>query len=134
MKKGFKVTTTIIAVPILVISVYIFYLWATYISDVVISGEKYDFVIGQTKQQSYKNIATTIQKHPNLKIYIPYGPRVGDRMTIPYTEQNYDQAIKHNHWELLLEGDGKFFNIIRLSFESNALVQIYRHRQYFELP
>jgi len=34
----------------------------------------------------------------------------------------------------LLDGDGEFFNVIRLKLEDKTLTQIYRHRKYFELP
>ena len=116
------------------IAAYIFFLWATYIDDVVTSGNKYGFTIGSSKQQTYKNIVAIKESYPNLIIYIPYGPHAGDNMTLHPIKANFETARKHNHWELLLDGDGEFFNAIRLNHENNALTQIYRHRKYFELP
>ena len=134
MRKAFKIATTIIVSPILVVVAYICFLWLTYISDPISSGEKYGFTIGATKEETYKDIASVYKQYPNIKIYIPFGPRVGDNMTISPTKNNFKQAKMHNHWELLLDGDDSYFNIIRLNHENNVLTKIYRHRQYFELP
>ena len=74
------------------------------------------------------------EDYPELKIYISYGPRAGDNMTLLLTKANFEIALRANFWELLLDGDGEFFNVIRLNIENNTLTEIYRHRKYFELP
>ena len=86
------------------------------------------------KKQTYSNIAKLLEKHPNLVIYISYGPRAGDNMTFTPSSDNYEKAQEHNHWLLLLDGDGEFFNVIKLKHENNSLHEIYRHRKYFEAP
>ena len=72
--------------------------------------------------------------HKKLKLYISYGPRAGDNSTLPLTNDNFERALKSDYWELLLDGEGEFFNVIRLKLEDKTLTQIYRHRKYFELP
>ena len=47
---------------------------------------------------------------------------------------NYEKALGSDHWELLIDGEGQFFHVIRLKFEDKTLTEIYRHRKYFELP
>lgn len=120
--------------PIFIIAAYIFFLWVTYIDDTVTSGSKYGFTIGSSKQQIYKDISAVKEDYPELKIYISYGPRAGDNTTLSPTNDNFERALGSDHWELLLDGDGEFFNVVRLSLEDNTLTQIYRHRKYFELP
>ncbi len=133
MKKRYKVLITFSAVPFLALSLYIIFLWLSYIDNTVLSGESYGFTIGQTKSQTYRNVLKSIERNPKLKIHINYGPRAGDNMTFSPTN-NYIKAQNHNNWSLLLDGDNEFFNVIRLKFENNKLSEIYRHRKYFEMP
>ena len=106
----------------------------TYIDDTVVSGRDYGFTIGSTKQEAYKDIIDVKKQFPKLMIYIDYGPRAGDNFTLEPTNDNFIQIIKHEDWNLLLDGDGEFFNIIRLKFSKDKLNEIYRHRKYFEGP
>jgi hypothetical protein len=134
LSKLLKIIAAIVFLPIVAIAIYILFLWATYIDDTVTSGSKYGFTIGSSKQQVYEDIFATKENYPELKIYIPYGPRAGDNATLPPTNENFERALISDHWELLLEGDGEFFNVIRLRVDNNSLTQIYRHRKYYELP
>ncbi len=134
MSQPLKVIAAIVLLPILVIAAYVFFLWATYIDDTVTSGSKYGFTIGSSKQQMYKDLSEVKNDHKELKLYISYGPRAGDNATLPLTNDNFERALESDHWELLLDGEGEFFNVIRLKLEDKTLIQIYRHRKYFELP
>lgn len=113
---------------------YFLFLWVTYIDETVAQGTKYGFTVGASVEKTYEDILLVKKKHPELMIYISYGNRAGDNMTVPPTKDNFDIALKSSHWELLLDGEGEFFNIIRLSAEGNTVTEIYRHRKYFELP
>ena len=134
MSKILKIAITLALAPILAIAMYILFLWATYIDDTVVEGTKYGFTVGASIEQTYEDILSVKKKYPELMIYISYGNRAGDNMTVTPTMENFDTALKSSHWELLLDGEGEFFNVIRLNSEGNTLTEIYRHRKYFELP
>jgi hypothetical protein len=134
MSNILKSLLIIISLPILAIAFYVLFLWATYIDNTVTEGSRYGFTIGSTVEQTYQDIQSLKEKYPELMLYISYGPRAGDNMTVPPTKENFNTAISSEFWDLLLEGDGEFFNVIRLKSENGALTEIYRHRKYFELP
>lgn len=123
-----------ILMPILAIAFYALFLWASYIDNTVIEGSKYGFTIGSNMEQIYQDIQALKERHPELMFYISYGPRAGDNMTVSPTKENFNTAVSSEFWELLLDGDGEFFNIIQLKYENGVLTEIYRHRKYFELP
>lgn len=134
MKRKFKVTLFILSAPFMVTALYVGFLWVTYIDHTVTSGQKYGFTIGTNKDQTYKAVAKATDKHPKLFMYITYGPLAGDHMAFLPTPENYNKAQNHNYWSLLLDGNGEFFNVIKLKFENEKLSEIYRHRKYFEAP
>jgi hypothetical protein len=134
LSKLLKVVSAVLLLPILVTAAYIFFLWVTYIDDTVTSGSKYGFTIGSSTQQIFEDITAAKEDHPELMIYISYGPRAGDNTTLPPTNDNFEMALSSDYWELLLDGEGEYLNVIRLKLENNILTQIYRHRKYFELP
>jgi len=134
LAKLLKVIAAIVLLPILAVAGYILFLWATYIDDTIISGSKYGFTIGSSRQQIYADISAVKEDYPDLKIYISYGPRAGDNATLQPTKDNYERALISDYWELLLDGDGEFFNVIKLKVDGDTLTQIYRHRKHFELP
>ena len=134
MKRKFKALILVLSAPFIAALLYIGFIWATYIDDTITTGQKYGFIIGSTKLETYKNVAQLIEKHPKLQIYISYGPRAGDNLIFTPTRDNYEIVQKHNQWSLLLDGDGEFFNVIKLKHENNNLYEIYRHRKYFEAP
>ncbi|MEH6467096.1 MAG: hypothetical protein V7722_05655 [Porticoccus sp.] len=134
MNKILKSLLIIILLPILATGSYVFFLWATYIDNTVTEGSKYGFTIGTSMEQTYQDILSVKEKYSKLMLYISYGPRAGDNMTVPPTKENFETALSSEFWELLLDGDGEFFNVIRLKSDNNVLTEIYRHRKYFELP
>jgi len=129
-----KIVIVVLLAPVVMAAVLWGYLWITYIDDTVTSGNKYGLFIGATKQKSFSDISNIQKEYPNLKIYIYSGKYVGDRSTLSPTQENYKKLEKCDRWELLLDGEGEFFNVIRMEFKHGDLVEIYRHRQYFEFP
>ena len=134
MKVVTKVAITIISLPLLLIALYIGYLWATYIDETINSGSKYGFTLGHSKKDSFDKISDLLEKYPKTKIYISYGQRAGDRFTLAPTASAYIKIKEYETWSLLLDGDGEFFNTIRLRFRGDNLSEIHRHRKYFEAP
>lgn len=134
MRALFKAIGYAIGMIVLVTSVYIGYLWATYIDDSITSGSKYGFNIGASKLETFTGFSQLATEHPKLQIYISYGDRAGDFISLPAETTVFEQVSSYDNWDLQLDGQYEFHNIIRLRFESDSLYEIYRHRKYFELP
>lgn len=47
--------------------------------------------------------------------------------------EELERLAPHDFWIVQLDGPGEFSNTVRLKFRNGRLVEIYRHRQYFEL-
>ena len=134
MRRKHKALIVIFLSPFIVLSLYIGFLFVTYIDQSITTGQKYGFTIGANKNQTYKDVIQLLEDYPNLVIYISYGQRAGDKMTFAPSRDNYEKAQSYNHWTLLLDGKGEFFNVIKLIFVDDNLYEIYRHRKYFEAP
>ena len=134
MKTAIKVSTVLILTPVILLALYIAFLWATYIDETILTGSKYGFSIDSTKEQTYADIAKIKQQNPQVKVYISYGQLAGDYLILSPSKENYKEISKYDRWELLLDGEGEFFNTIGLYFQGSALTEIYRHRKYFEAP
>ena len=134
MKATFKTILYFLGLVALLIAGYVGYLALTYIDDTVFEGEAYGFEIGTKKLQTFSDIKPILIEHPQLSLYISYGQRAGDNMTLDPVDNSFSEAAKYDSWWLLLDGKSEFFNIIRLRFDNERLVEIHRHRQYFELP
>jgi hypothetical protein len=119
---------------VLLFAGYIAYLAATYIDESVSAGTAYGFEIGLSNKQSFQSVRKLLDKYPNLVIYYSYGNKAGDNETVHPVDNEYPKVEAQDRWTLLLDGDGKYHNVIKLSFEENKLIRIYRHRKYFELP
>jgi hypothetical protein len=113
---------------------YISFLWASYISETTSSGSAYGFTVGSSKFQSAAALTDFRQTHPKASVYVSYGSRVGDHFTVPASETQLNALRPHDQWDILLNGPGEFNDSVRLTFNEGRLVDIYRHRQYFELP
>ena len=129
-----KAVLYFIGIMALLVAGYIGYLTLTYIDETVVEGEAYGFKVGATKHQAFSDIKSMLNRQPKLVVYIDYGPRAGDNMTVEPVDSSFPTAAKFDSWWLLLDGKGEFFNIIRLRFNNQVLAEIHRHRQHFELP
>jgi hypothetical protein len=134
MKLWHKFLLAAVLIPALVVGGYAAYLAATYINETVVSGSGYGFSIGSSKQHVIEQASALREAHPNAVIYIDFGPRAGDRFTVAPTSDKIDRLRPHDQWSLQLDGPTEFFNTIRLTFQDGRLVEIHRHRKYFELP
>ena len=120
--------------PVVIVALYVGFLAASYISKDVHSGSAYGFQIGHTKAQVANSLDAFRRKHPEAAVYVSYGQRAGDNFTVPASEAQLPRLRPHDQWDVLLAGPGEFNNSVRLTFKMGRLVEIYRHRQYFELP
>lgn len=134
MKAWHKLLLTAVLAPVLVVGGYIAYLAATYIDETVVSGSADGFTVGSSKKLALEQASAHREIHPNAVIYIGFGPRAGDRFTVAPTTDAIDRLASHDQWSLQLDGPTEFFNTIRLTFHDGRLIEIHRHRKYFELP
>jgi len=128
-----KIAASVVLAPILIVVGYIAYLWASYIDNTVASGTAYGFTIGSSKQDALASTGN-LSDYPHATVYVDYGPRAGDNFTVAPLPSNLGKLQQHDRWNVLLRGNDKFFDSVRLTFRNGKLVEIYRHRQNFELP
>ena len=122
-----------VLVPILAVAGYAGYLWATYLDETVVSGTAYGFTIGASKQEALA-AARRLDDHTRAVVYVSYGPRAGEHFSIAPSQARIEQLQGQDQWEVLLDGTGKFFNSIRLTFREGRLIEIHRHRKHFDGP
>lgn len=131
LKRAFLI---IALLPVVIVAGYVVFLWASTIHDSVEAGTKYGFTIGETKKEAHSDLLEWRDKYPEL-IVITYAEVDG------YTQKQFiklslefDELKNYNQWRVHLNGERVGSNSIRLTFENDSLTNIYRHRQYYELP
>lgn len=105
--------------------------WNAYtIHDSINEGSAYGFKIGTSKKEAY----AAISKYDFHSIWLIYPERTSSGIEILKAHEiSFDKLDKVNQWELTF-GSENLLNSIRLVFQENKLVNIYRHRQAVELP
>ena len=134
MKRRSKLLLGAVLSPIIALAFYIVFLWVTYIDETIVSGEKYGFRVGASKEDVFENVLLQRKNFPNLFLYIAYGERAGDYIEVPPGSVSFQDIKDFKAWTLLYDGEGEYFNVLRLKFDDVRLASIYRHRKYFELP
>ena len=134
MKHRYKFLLGIVLSPIIALAFYIAFLWITYIDETIVSGEKYGFRVGASKEEVFQNVLLQQKEHPSLFLYLNHGDRAGDYIEVQPNSISLLEVKNHKVWTLLYDGKGEYFNILRLKFDHARLAMIYRHRKYFELP
>ena len=134
MKLRYSILLNTVLGVTVVAALYLLFLWTTYINDEVTEGRKYGFVIGATKDAAFERAVAESQLNPQMYIYINYGPRAGDVIQVKLSSLSASDVAAHDRWLLLYDGRDRFSNSLRLTFKNGKLSEIYRHRQYFELP
>lgn len=131
-KVVFKVLGVTFLIPVLIILGYFGYFYFTYIHDTVTKGEGYGFVIGENKSEVFQRAKILFE---NEDIY--YRPEQINkkgflRVKMKFTKENQKEFSNFNLWKFYF-GD-QHIDHIDFKFENEKLVEIHRHRQYFELP
>ena len=112
---------------------YVAVMYATYIDKTVTSGSAYGFTIGASKAETYSTAKNVFAKK-NVFIIDPSdfrGYRPNLKMT--FSQDQYAILSGDDHWRFYLK-KGEYHSSINLRFLDDNLVEINRHRQYFELP
>lgn len=129
-----KALLIIVLLPVLTVAGYLVFLWASTIHDSVDEGTKYGFTIGETKDDAHGSLFEWRDKYPEL-IVITYTEVDGyAKKQFIKLILEFDELKNYNQWRVHLNGERVGSNSIRLTFENDSLINIYRHRQYYELP
>jgi len=133
ISKGVAITFgSIAALLIIALSSYIIYCWATYIDKTITEGAAYGFNIGETKLESFKK-AQGIYQDKDVFILHPLDKNnFGPHQKIAFHNEDYALIEGRDKWTFYF--DEGFFNSLKLTFESEKLTRIHRHRKNFELP
>ena len=129
---------------VVVIVLAIGYLWITYTSITITEGSAYGVSIGMNKEDVYKEARKYIVSNASdrsvlfTELNVSSDDRTLDLVSGKYLLQfyyipaNYPHFEKQDKWTFFLEKNRT--NSITFSFCDRKLCEIYRHRQYFELP
>jgi hypothetical protein len=116
---------------VLLVGAYIGYLYATTIHDSVKEGEKYGFHIGMTKDEVWEQLPEMGEQTPIGYIFhqprFEYGP-------LKFDPEFKQRLFREERWDLYYDEEYKWMDSITLTFHRDVLVEMYRFRQYWELP
>lgn len=126
MKKfGFWICASIAVL----IAAYALFMWVSYIDESITEGSGYGFNIGSTKKEVLaiaEDLYRDKQISPGFNIYDRDDPR------------NKPLNLNKDAYLLFDRDEWRFYfghrNSIAFYFNNNSLIEIYRHRQYFEFP
>ena len=141
-----RTAPAISALLFIALSSCVLFLWITYISEEIQSGEAYGFVIGQSKKDVYRSIPKELPKHLyshdvmmiQVEVESAYSEFLatdaGHSILISpvFSLVGLSEFSKKNEWAIYINGSYK--NVIKLKFCDDRLCSVYRHRQYFDLP
>lgn len=147
VKKGLVILVLcIIAVIVLPVAIWSGYMYATYISDDVISGDGYGFSIGDSKKEAYQKVRSALAKiHPeDRRVFIEIevsseasellatDPDYHVMIETRLDDVGFEKFSSQDMWKFYLSANR--FDSLRLTFCNDLLCSIYRHRKNFEFP
>ncbi|ACA88624.1 hypothetical protein [Shewanella woodyi] len=138
-----KLNTCVIAC---LIFSYPLYLWSTYIDKTILKGSAFEFIIGSSKSEVYENLPLALSKlkgesdkvfiqvksNEELAGYLASSPDFNVWVNPYFHPIGYAQFASKDEWDFYI--NASFTNVLKLKFCEGRLCEIYRHRQYFELP
>lgn len=103
-----------------------------YIGEIITNGSAYGFDIGTNKQIAFENL---LEKSKCKEItYISYfSPKSKNKNELSIIEENDNEILSIDTWQLRMKSWVPIDNL-RLKFENGSLIEIYRHRDLFEVP
>lgn len=117
-----------------ILAFYVAFLWITYIDKTIVTGSDYGFTIGETREKVYEKIMLQQESYPSLHFYVRTGDRSRDFIERSVNSVQLDRIREFERWGLQYDGKHEYFNGLKLKFSKNTLIEIHRHRKYFELP
>jgi len=101
------------------------------INETTTSGEAFGFTIGMSKEEAFYR-AAELYSDDQASIADPINrDGVGPRRLIEFTDDDLPILRARDQWRFYFEGPR---DSVRLRFENDALAEIHRHRQSWELP
>ena len=102
--------------------------------EAIESGEAYGFSIGMSKVEAFEQAK---QQYKDKKIYMldlvnGYNKKDGAHVELVFSEQQYAEIKDREIWSFYFKKH--FRNMLRLYFEDDRLVRIYRSKKLMELP
>ena len=127
-----KVKSLVKGLSILVVGFVIGFVsfpFLTFADDRVTEGEAYGFVIGESKDETYKRVIRQIERGELVTLELGRGSSAAEHNRADPNEIHRD----YNHWQLVVDPDW-WNNVIYLSFDDTSLVEIWRFRVCCEGP
>lgn len=103
-----------------------------YIGEIITKGSAYGFDIGTSKQFAFE----ILLEKANCKeiTYISYfSPKSKNKNELSIIEANDNEILSIDTWQLRMKSWVPVDNL-QLKFENDSLIEIYRHRDLFEVP
>lgn len=114
------------------VALYIFFLWASYLDVTVTTGEAYGFRIGETKVEAYGRAREVFKDRPAYIRSPIRGELIGPLQEFNFTTDRFSEISSHDLWKVYFDKNAR--SLVWLKFSDGVLVEIYRHRKYFEVP
>jgi len=108
---------------------YVGFMWITYTCKSITEGSGYGYQIGSSKEESLSTAEKLYRKKQITLGCNRYNEEDPENNPINI-KKDANLFYKEDEWEFYFSCDSS----VTLSFENNLLVEIHRHRQYFELP
>jgi len=110
------------------------YFYFAYGHNIVTEGEAYGFSIGMTKKKAYEAAKIQFAGKPR---YMPdlldkKGVLSASHTEVDYSASQFDQIESRDLWNFYFTVG--YLNGLRLTFEDDKLVTIYRYKQIVEFP
>lgn len=125
-----SILTTVVLFFIIIMPIIIWQI--TYIDEVVSTGEKYGFLIGENKQEVFSRIYKH-GPHENW-VAVQVGTTPKDFQVIQLEKMKLKELIEHETWIIFYELNSLTINSLKLKFHDNKLYSMHRHKQLFEFP
>ena len=126
-----RLLITVVVFAVIVIIPFI--TWQlTYIDELINSGEKYGFIIGENKLEVFSKISMRNSHEGWVAIQVGSTPK--EFNVIQIENIKFHEITGYDSWVILYDSDNLLLNSLKLRFENNKLHSMYRHKQLFEFP
>jgi len=108
---------------------YVGFMWISYTCKSVIEGSGYGYSIGSSKVEALST-AEKLYRKKQITLGCNRYDEEDPRNNLINITKDASLFYKEEKWEFYFSCD----SFVTLHFENDHLIEIHRHRQYFELP